>query len=428
MTRYPSADQLALPLLMLSEPPPRARGALGLTFRGSKTEPFHRWYPYVEGFSAQYVRDMLAQFPTPGPVYDPFGGAGTTLLEASRLGTVSGYAEVNPFMRFVAETKINAAIWAREHFGDFLRYANAFRKGLRDPSFEEAVAAEDLTSYHRTFPGRDYFKEVHLRELLGALRLARRICRECQPARDLLILSVVANAVRSSNMTRRADLRRRRSDEYKKRVVNVRAFVEQKLMEILADLRGVDGPRAATSAVAVDAKQSPDDTGAFRLAITSPPYLNGTNYFRNTKIELWLLGHLSKEDDLGAFRSVAVAGGINNVRRGRRDVIRFKEVETVVSALEGTDGDRRIPLLVRYYFSDMYEVMRATYTRLRRGGRFVLDIGDSKFYGVNVPTDQLIVRVAGEAGFKLDRVRHLADRLSYDKTPLRQVDVVLRKP
>ena len=32
--------------------------------------------------------------------------------------------------------------------------------------------------------------------------------------------------------------------------------------------------------------------------ITSPPYLNGTNYFRNTKIELWFLRYLQYENDL----------------------------------------------------------------------------------------------------------------------------------
>ena len=34
--------------------------------------------------------------------------------------------------------------------------------------------------------------------------------------------------------------------------------------------------------------------------ITSPPYLNGTNYFRNTKIELWFLRAL--HDEVGLER------------------------------------------------------------------------------------------------------------------------------
>src|SRR5688572_195006 len=82
--------------------------AVGVTFQASKRLPFHRWYPYVEGFSAAYVRDCLLRFSPLRNVYDPFGGAGTTQLEASILGVPSYYSEINPFMRFVAETKINA--------------------------------------------------------------------------------------------------------------------------------------------------------------------------------------------------------------------------------------------------------------------------------------------------------------------------------
>ncbi len=61
--------------------------------------------------------------------------------------------------------------------------------------------------------------------------------------------------------------------------------------------------------------------------------------------------------------------------------------------LDECAGDRRIPLLVRHYFSDMAEALEAVHATLRPGGRFVLDIGDSKFYGVHVPTDKLIERV-----------------------------------
>src|SRR5579871_5912815 len=76
---------------------------VGITFRDSKRTAFHRWYPYVQGFSAEYVREVLARFGAVKHVYDPFGGAGTTQLEASIQGIASSYSEINPFMRFVAE-------------------------------------------------------------------------------------------------------------------------------------------------------------------------------------------------------------------------------------------------------------------------------------------------------------------------------------
>jgi len=43
------------------------------------------------------------------------------------------------------------------------------------------------------------------------------------------------------------------------------------------------------------------DVDGFDLILTSPPYLNGTNYFRNTKLELWITGFLENEAELGKF-------------------------------------------------------------------------------------------------------------------------------
>jgi hypothetical protein len=43
----------------------------GLTFRDTKQTPYHRWYPYVEGFSAPYVRSVLERFGPVATVLDP---------------------------------------------------------------------------------------------------------------------------------------------------------------------------------------------------------------------------------------------------------------------------------------------------------------------------------------------------------------------
>ena len=52
--------------------------------------------------------------------------------------------------------------------------------------------------------------------------------------------------------------------------------------------------------------------------VTSPPYVNGTNYFRNTKVELWFLRCLKSSADLRLFRDKAVSAGINDVSMSRK--------------------------------------------------------------------------------------------------------------
>ena len=116
-------------LTLLESPLEFTDDQLGVTFQDSRKEPVHRWYPYVEGFSAPYVRGLI-EAGGYGSVYDPFGGAGTTQLTAATSGIASFYAEVNPFMAYVAETKVNGGRWARQHLSLFTRAAATFKNEL----------------------------------------------------------------------------------------------------------------------------------------------------------------------------------------------------------------------------------------------------------------------------------------------------------
>lgn len=420
--RPSEAAQLALPLAASKSDDDTER-TLGVTFRDSLVQPVFGWYPYVEGFSAKYTSDTIATY-RPKSVYDPFAGSGTTQLAASCVGIPSFYCEVNPFMRFVAETKVNAAAWAHANLKTFQRICREFVSEVTSPAFSKLAREQSLASYERAFPERDFFETGHLKDLLAAVNLAREIGTSPQ-ARDILLLACAANAVASSNMTRRADLRRRRDDEYKDRVVDVPQQIAATATRFMRDVERVQ-PLAEMTFVSPDARRVTSDfENRFELALTSPPYLNGTNYFRNTKIELWLLGFIASERELGGFRRDAISAGINNVTRARPTSHRFDPVEKIVTALEATDGDMRIPLLVRQYCSDMHEMFVATRQALRRDGVFLLDIGDSKFYGVHVPTDTLLIHVAEQAGLSLKVRRVLARRHSRDKSELVQVELVL---
>lgn len=410
--------------------PEADEGGFGVTFRESKRLPVHGWYPYVEGFSTHYVHDALLRFGSlPRSVYDPFGGAGTTQLTASLLGVPSAYAEVNPFMVFVAETKVTVAAQARRNLPQVRRAFSRFLERLDEPTLDRLGAEVSLASYGTTFPNRDFFEQRHLRHLLAARSLAATVSGRNRIVRDLLSLACAANVVRSSNMTRRADLRRRRADEYKDRVVDVAAFVRESTERMLEDIEQLPENMAPMIRVGVDSREAESEQpGSYDLVITSPPYLNGTNYIRNTKLELWFLGFLHSEAELANFRKQTVCAGINDVSRARSKYTRFERVEEVACQLDTATRDRRIPVMVRHYFSDMRRVFDRCFRSLLPGGRFILDIGDSAFYGVHVPTEELLTDVALTAGFVLEHKHLLARRSSRGNAELKQFELIFRKP
>ncbi len=59
-----------------------------ITFRTNDRLPVHRWWPYVQGYSAEFVRDLVnrERLPKGATIFDPFAGSGTTLVEARRSG------------------------------------------------------------------------------------------------------------------------------------------------------------------------------------------------------------------------------------------------------------------------------------------------------------------------------------------------------
>ena len=401
---------------------------IGLTFQNSHKQPVHGWYHFVEGLDADYTRKAIFKY-NPKTIYDPFGGSGTTQLVASTLGIQSFYSEINPFMRFVSETKVNATIWAKSNFTVFENLATSYLNLLNGNEFEDIVAGIDLVNYHTVFPNRDFFVECHLKELLAAKALAEQVAINHPEALALFRLACAANAVQSSNMTRRADLRRRRDDEYKTRVVDVKKFVSDSVTNMISDISLLSTEMAEMTKVSDSCRSLPSQyLNSFDLVITSPPYLNGTNYFRNTKLELWLLGMINSENDLKNFRRNAVCGGINNVSSSRGEYHVIATVEPLAIELDRVSKDARIPKMIRHYFSDMLDVLNNIFSVLSPGGVAVMDIGDSKFYGVHIPTDQCLIDIAREIGFRLEERNILAKRYSRDKSELVQVELIFRKP
>src|SRR5437867_2463511 len=83
-------------------------------FSENKTQPLHRWVPWIAGFSAQFVQDCFETFlndrrKKPAPcVLDPFAGVGTTLVQAL-LNRFEGIGfEINPYAALACKAKLNS--------------------------------------------------------------------------------------------------------------------------------------------------------------------------------------------------------------------------------------------------------------------------------------------------------------------------------
>ena len=380
----------------------------GGTFSLNKTEPIHRWYSYVEGYSscliAEELKTLLALKPNIETIYDPFCGTGTTALVASTYGINSFYSESNPFMQTVIETKINEVQKLDDVASALLIEYLAL---INDIKIEKYASWNGFEKF---------FGERQLSELLTIKNLISQ--EDNESVKRILALALSAIVVKVSKMTRRGDLRYATEKEYREE--NVLECFADKLNEMIFDIQHHRTiVKCGTTKVSDDARDN-DYVDTFDCVITSPPYLNGTNYIRNTKLELKLNDFITSENDLPGFHSKGIVAGINNVsKRTAIDTI-SPVVEPYLEQLQPVAYDERIPKMVAGYFRDMDMVIQKLSRSIKSGGLFTMDIGDSQFAGVHIPTHLILSDICAQHGFALYDEEILRERRSKNGMVLTQ--------
>ena len=375
-----------------------------VTFKGGRKEPFARWYPYLEGYSTQFVESILEKYaPNAQTILDPFAGTGTTAFTASQLNKTSYFCEINPVLQFMSLTKIR------------VRRLKWSQRSALARALTQVVGNADLRSLLEKFP-RDYilhqtyiqtfgdslfFDEPVYDQVLRAKSWVDEVALEDPMLADLITVAILSALVPASRMKRAGDLRYKTDAELERQTVPLVEGICQNIDQIVHDIRDdVEGLKTEPLLICENAR-SLDSISPLGIdaVVTSPPYVNGTNYFRNTKIELWFLRCLKEKKDLRTFREAALTAGINDVTVSKTLLLSQLDVQKIVSKLEQHAYDSRIPRMIASYFSEITDIFRAIRSHLTPDATVAIDIGDSCYAGIHVPVDKLLSTCLSEIGF-----------------------------
>lgn len=364
------------------------------TFSPNKTKSIHRWYSYLEGYSSHLIEDLIKEVGIDRiqTLYDPFCGTGTTSLVASKFGITSYYSETNPFMRKIIEAKVNSVYHLRNSKIGSSQLRN-FLKRIQNYNHQLSLTPIEWEGFEK------FFDDEALRMLLSMKSEVEKITDV--DTKNIAMILLASITVRASKMIRQGDLRVAKETEKNDADRDVLANFIQKIEEAIVDIDSDESPTLSeTKCLDIDARNITAEN-IIDCIITSPPYLNGTNYIRNTKLELKLTDCISAEKELPEFHSKGIIAGINNVSERNNNIAILDCVKPYIDELMPVAYDKRIPLMVAGYFRDMDIVIDRLSHALKDKGIFIMDIGDSQFAGIYIPTHKVLSEICKNHGFEL---------------------------
>lgn len=405
-----------------------------VTFVNSKSIPFQRWYPFIEGYSPEFVKSLINNYcKKVACIYDPFVGTGTTIFAADKLNVKTVYSEINPLLQFLIQTKIK-----------ILKSSSAMRKQLSDKvnqiagqvierieNFEEDKYLKE--SYNLIFGSSKYFESSVLSQLLRLRSFIDIVKLEDELLADTITIAVLAALIPVSFLKKAGDVRFKTKKELEKEKVELENFLPNKLKEIANDILNLEFVLKTTPEMILANAKNIDLVNDLEIdaVITSPPYLNGTNYFRNTKLELWFLRYIQLENDLRFFRDQALTSGINDVKKdtsgnsGTDIMTKNQLLNDTIVKLHKKSYDQRIPIMAKSYFEEMYAIFSKLREHLKDRAKILIDIGDSIFANVHIKTDDILIELLAALGYELNEKKLLRKRRSRNKEVLSQTLLVL---
>lgn len=406
-----------------------------VTFANSKSLPFSRWYTYIEGYSPEFVSNLIQQYcPKAQRIYDPFVGTGTTIFAADKFNIKTLFSEVNPLLQYLIQVKMSILNLDYKKRSAIANKLNMLASNIIAKVSEYPEDGDLRNNYYLVFKKSRYFNNSTFNTLLKLSSYIADLKNTDPFLANSITIATLASLVPISYLVKAGDLRFKNESELLKKQITIDEYLPNKIKEIANDVKNQEFILQKDHEFITSDANNIDliDCDKIDAIITSPPYLNGTNYFRNTKLELWFLKYILNENDLRIFRNQSLTSGINDVKSENmycHNIDSFKItpiLSDTLKQLKIKSYDNRIPIMVKDYFKEMRSIFEKLKVHLKRDATLLIDIGDSIFAGVHVRTDDILAEIVSSLGYKMVEKKLLRKRRSRNRSILSQVLLVFK--
>ena len=394
-----------------------------LTYKGNVGFRRHGWLRLTPAYSYRLVSDSLKNADQGALVLDPFSGTGTTGLVAAENGMAAFLLDINPFLVWFGRAKtrnynFEQIAAAKEHGSQAVRMAEEMGASNATPRvpplhridrwwspttlYTLALLKESLDSMASESVEDDLLKIAFCRAMIAESKAAfnhQSMSFKEAPGRPLVALH------NGPSLT----------DEVFSRFNRELQTVTEGATDLLSGFVTVH----LDDARKMDSVQ--DNTVDF--LVTSPPYANRMSYIREVRPYMYWLRYLVNSKEAGEIDWQSIGGTWGSATSRLTDWktsddiplgSEFSEVLASIAHKKNSSGG----ILSRYvykYFVDIYCHLKSAHRVVRSGGRVTYVVGNSTFYGINVPTEHWYARLLSELGFYEVKIETIRKRNSNKK-------------
>jgi hypothetical protein len=396
--------------------PSDGRRNAALTFQGNTGLARHGWLRLTPAYGVRLVEAELAANPDAGRVLDPFSGTGTTGVCAAATGRHCELIDLNPFLIWLARTKTRS--YSSIQLAAARSMATMIGEHARSVWQQTDLWEPPIHNITRWWSpsGRAALRALRagcdLVEASGA-EIDLPLIAFCQVVIDAS--SAAFNHVSMSFKDVVHDHELPQAAGVRPLLADFEARATQILDQAECNLAGVAAVHLGDARDIRPVLTTPVD-----LLLTSPPYCNRVSYIRELRPYMYWLRYLQHGSDAGELDWRAIGGtwGTATSRLMTYEPAALPPAGTglpQVLAQIAAAPQANAQLLSRYvgrYVTDVWTHVRSAHDVLRPGGRASYIVGNSTFFGVQVPTHEYYAALMRETGFVSVDIQRLRKRNS----------------
>lgn len=389
-----------------------------LSFKGNLKTTRYGWLRLTPAYSVHLVNHILdaANLKPAERVLDPFCGTGTTALVCATRGLDCVSTDINPFLVWLARAKTSSC-----SSDEIKRFENAVL-----PALEILLDTSAPASWTPPLHQIEKWWDVQTLAALG--RLAAWISEQTRDLKvqKLLQIAFCRICIEASNASFGHQSMSFKKANHANGTLSL--WDEKPLQNLAAHFQKAvcDIAHSAASPIVCTPQIDLADSrhlaahyphSHFDCVITSPPYPNRMSYIRELRPYMYWLGFLQNGRDAGEMDWLAIGGtwgcatsNLNTWVPDPKRPIPFADFLTVLNGITQTS-----PLLARYvhkYFEDISQHIESLKIVLKSGASMHYIVGNSKFYDVMLPVEEIYAALFKSQGFENVQIETIRKRTS----------------